>query len=156
MEALLPGAHAALNLHPLFVHFPIVLWLSALLFEAVAVWQRSDSTHFFATWLLYLGTLAAPFAIATGLRAADAVPAGPAAHALEVHEELMFTAFFIAVGLCAFAWFGRDRPLHSLKMVLLIGLLVLAICLTLGADRGAEMVYRYGLGVNWTTALHPK
>jgi uncharacterized membrane protein len=156
MENLLPGWHWALNHHPAFVHFPIVLWLAALVFEAAAVWERSDSTHHVATWLLYLGTLAAPFAIATGINAGNAVPAGPAAHALEVHEELMLTSFFIAVGLCAFAWFGRRQPLHSLKVVLLVGLLLLGFCLTIGADRGAEMVYHYGLGVNRPAAVQQR
>jgi uncharacterized membrane protein len=37
MRALLPGLHSMLNLHPLFVHFPIALWLGALVFEIVAV-----------------------------------------------------------------------------------------------------------------------
>ena len=39
---MLPGMKAALNLHPMFVHFPIVLWLGALLFELLAVWRASD------------------------------------------------------------------------------------------------------------------
>lgn len=156
LRILLPGLHSVLNLHPLFVHFPIVLWLAALLFEAAAVWQRNDQTHHVATWLLYLGTLAACFAVASGLQAGEAVAPGPSAHALEVHEEFMFTCLFIAVGLSAFAWFGRQRPQQSLKWVLLIGMILLAVCLILGTDRGAEMVYRYGLGVNWPTTPHPK
>jgi uncharacterized membrane protein len=45
---------------------------------------------------------------------------------------------------------------HGLKVVLLVGLLILAVITTIGADRGAEMVYRYGIGVNWTTAVQLK
>ena len=45
---------------------------------------------------------------------------------------------------------------HGLKVVVLVGLLILAAVTTIGADRGAEMVYRYGIGVNWTTAVQLK
>jgi len=37
MDFLLPGLRGMLNDHPLFVHFPIALWLAALLFEALAL-----------------------------------------------------------------------------------------------------------------------
>ena len=42
MEQMLPGFHAALNVHPMFVHFPIALWLTALLLWLLAVTTRRD------------------------------------------------------------------------------------------------------------------
>lgn len=156
MGGILPGWNAALDHHPAFVHFPIVFWLAALLFEFLSVRQRDDSTHRTATYLLYLGTLAATLAVGTGLNAAGSVSGGRVAHALEVHEELMLTSFFLAAALSVFAYFSRRRLTHSIKLVLLAGLLVLAVLVTLGADRGAEMVYRYGLAVNWSTAIQQK
>ncbi len=156
MDRILPGLQHAPNLHPVFVHFPIVLWLTALLVEIVAVWNRKDSTHRAALWLLWLGTVAGTFAVFTGLHAGHSVPSGPAGSALEVHEELMLTSYFIAVGLSAFVLFMGQQVTHGLKVVVLVGLLILAICATIGADRGAEMVYRYGIGVNWTTAVQLK
>lgn len=155
MASILPGWQTALNHHPAFVHFPIVLWLTALLFEIVAVWRKNDSTHRTAVWLLWLGTLAGTFAVGTGLNAAQNVPAG-IGPVLESHEQLMLTSYFIALGLSGFALFAGRRLTHGLKVVVLVGLLILAFVVTLGADRGAEMVYRYGLGVNWTTAVHQK
>ena len=156
MESILPGLQNAHNIHPVFVHFPIVLWLTALLVEIVAVWNRKDPTHRAAVWLLWLGTVAGTFAVFTGLHAGHSVPSGPAAPALEVHEELMLTSYFIALGLSAFALFLGRQLTHGLKVVVLIGLLILAVFTTIGADRGAEMVYRYGIGVNWTTAVQLK
>ncbi|HEV2386694.1 MAG TPA: DUF2231 domain-containing protein [Candidatus Acidoferrales bacterium] len=156
MGSLLPGWTAALNHHPAFVHFPIVLWLAALLFEILSLRRRSDPTHDLACYLLYLGTLTAVLAVVTGLNAEATVATDEVAHALEVHEELMLTSFFLATGLSVFAYFSRRRLTHALKMVLLAGLVLLALLVTLGADRGAEMVYRYGLGVNWSTAIQQK
>jgi uncharacterized membrane protein len=156
MDRLLPGLQNAPNLHPVFVHFPIVLWLTALLVQIVAVWDRKDSTHRAAVWLLWLGTVAGTFAVFTGLHAGHSVPPGPAAPLLEAHESLMLTSYFIALGLSAFVLFMGRQVTHGLKIVVLVGLLILAVCTTIGADRGAEMVYRYGLGVNWTTAVQLK
>jgi hypothetical protein len=39
---------------------------------------------------------------------------------------------------------------------MLLGLAVLAVLLTIGADRGAQLVYGYGTAVNWTTAQEQK
>jgi uncharacterized membrane protein len=156
MDRILPGLQNAPNLHPVFVHFPIVLWLTALLVEIVAVWNRKDSTHRAALWLLWLGTVAGTFAVFTGLQAGHSVPSGPAGAALEMHEELMLTSYFTALGLSAFVLFMGRQVTHGLKVVVLAGLLILAVLTTIGADRGAEMVYRYGIGVNWTTAVQLK
>ena len=54
----MPGLNALLNYHPLFVHFPIALWLAALLFEGLALWRANDEWHRTAVRLLYLGTSA--------------------------------------------------------------------------------------------------
>ena len=75
---MLPGLKAALNYHPMFVHFPIVLWLAALLFELLAVWRASDEMQRTASRLLYLGTLAAIVTIFTGLAAQHSIPPGDA------------------------------------------------------------------------------
>jgi uncharacterized membrane protein len=64
---MLPGLKAALNYHPIFVHFPIVLWFAALLFELLAVWRTSDEMQRTASRMLYLGTLAAMVTALTGL-----------------------------------------------------------------------------------------
>lgn len=152
MRNLLPGWAAAPNHHPAFVHFPIVLWLTALLFEIFAVARRNDPAHRAAVWLLWLGTLGGTLAVYTGLSAGKTVPAsvGPV---LEAHEQLMLVGYFLALGLSAFALLAGRRLTHGLKVVVLVGLLILAVLVTLGADRGAEMVYRYGLGVDWKTAV---
>jgi uncharacterized membrane protein len=149
---MLPGLKAALNYHPMFVHFPIVLWLGALLFEIVAVWRASDELQRMASRLLYLGTFAAVITVITGLAAQNSVAPGMAQRAVGIHETLMLTATSLAIALCGLAYFMRkDFPPH-LRKVLLLGLVVLGVLLTIGADRGAQLVYEYGSAVNWSTA----
>ncbi len=153
---MLPGFKAALNSHPMFVHFPIVLWLVALFFELLAVWRSSDEMHRTAARLLYLGTLAGIITILTGLRAEDSIPPSKAMMVVGVHKTLMITATSLAVGLCMFTFFARKNFTTGFRKVLLLGMAVLAILVTLGADRGAQLVYEYGSAVNWPTANQQK
>jgi uncharacterized membrane protein len=153
---MLPGLKAALNFHPMFVHFPIVLWLAALLFELLAVWRASDELQRTASRLLYLGTLAGVVTILTGLAAEDSIPPGDAQRAVGIHETLMAVTTSLAVGLCMLAFFARKNLTPSLRKILLAGLFVLAVLLTIGADRGAQLVYQYGSAVNWATAQQQK
>jgi uncharacterized membrane protein len=149
---MLPGLKAALNYHPMFVHFPIVLWLAALLFEVFAIWRSSDESQRMASRMLYLGTLAAVITVMTGLAAQNSVAPGPAQRAVGIHETLMLTATSLAILLCSFAFFMRKNFTPQLRKVLLLGLVALGVLLTIGADRGAQLVYEYGSAVNWSTA----
>lgn len=151
MDWLLPGLRGMLNWHPLFVHFPIALWIGALIFEALAVLRSSDEWHKTAARLLYLGTLCGLAAAGTGLLAEESVPeTGPAHEALEAHELLMYISMSAAVGLCGLAFFKRNSFSAGMRKIFLAGLLVLAALMTLGADRGAQMVYHYGVSVDWS------
>lgn len=153
---MLPGLKVVLNYHPLFVHFPIVLWLAALLFELFAIWRSSDELQRTASRLLYLGTLAAIITAMTGLAAENSVPPGEAQRAVRIHETLMLSATSVALGLSMFAFFMRKNFTAELRQVMLLGMVLLGVLLTIGADRGAQLVYGYGSAVNWATAQQQK
>ncbi len=156
MDAILPGLKAMLNYHPVFVHFPIALWLGALLFEALAAARSSaakEELHRIAALLLYLGTLSAFFAAGTGLLAEDSVPKSSPAHdVMELHQTLMLIATSLAVGLSLVAFFLREKFTSRWRKIFLLGLVVLAALMAVGADRGAQLVYQYGTAVNWPAA----
>jgi uncharacterized membrane protein len=159
VDAILPGLKAMLNYHPVFVHFPIALWLGALLFEALAAARSSaargtskEELHRTAVLLLYLGTLSAFFAVGTGLLAEDSVPQSSPAHdVMELHQTLTLIATSLA-GLCMAAFFLRENFTSRRRKIFLFGLVALAALMAVGADRGAQLVYQYGTGVNWPAA----
>ncbi|MGB6432157.1 MAG: DUF2231 domain-containing protein [Candidatus Acidiferrales bacterium] len=152
MRDLFPGLHSMLNLHPVFVHFPIALWVGALVFEIVAVARASEDWHRTAARTLYLGTLAAVLAVLTGWRAEMSVPPfGRARGVMSVHETLMLFATTIAGWLCIVALL-KPRISGAAQKWFLAGLVVLVILVAIGADRGAEMVYRYATSVNLPAA----
>ncbi len=149
---MLPGLKALLNYHPLFVHFPIALWFSALFFEALAVWRSSDDLHRTAVRLLYLGTVGGFFALFTGLNAQNSVePVAEIQAVLAQHKLLMIIAANFALGLSLFAYFIRKRATGNSRRLLLVGLLIVAVIVVFGADRGGFMVFHYGQSINYTT-----
>lgn len=151
-----PGLREALNYHPIFVHFPIALWLAALLFELVAVWRASDEMQRTAARVLYLGTFAALLAALTGLSAEGSVPPGDARPAVLIHKVLMLSATSLAMALCILSFLARKNFTAGLRKVMLAGLAVLGVLLVVGSDRGAQLVYGYGSAVNWSTAQQQK
>ena len=153
---MLPGLKAILNIHPLFVHFPIGLWIGALIFEIIAVVRKSDDWHRTAARLLYLGTIAAAIAILTGLYAEKSVPPGPAMTVVGIHETLMMITSSLALALSLFALVFRKDFNAGYRKLMLIGMCLLAILLVLGTDRGVQLVYGYGSAVDWSTAQPQK
>ncbi len=153
MSAILPGLRGMLNYHPVFVHFPIALWFGALAFEALAVLRSNEDWHRTAVRLLYFGTLTAFVTAGTGLLAQNAVPdTGPAHEIMELHEKLMLVTTSLAAGLCMFAFFVRDRFTPRFRKLFFAGLILLTIIMTIGADRGAQLVFRYATSVQLPAA----
>jgi uncharacterized membrane protein len=152
----LPGLKAALNYHPIFVHFPIALWFAALLFELLAVWRASDEMQRTASRMLYLGTLAAVVTALTGLAAENSVPPGVAQRVVGIHQALMLVSTSFGLALCIFAFSVRQNFTAQLRKFMLLGLSILALLVIFGADRGAQLVYEYGSAVNWSTAQQQK
>jgi len=153
---MLPGLKAALNIHPMLVHFPLALWFAALLFEAWAVFRNSEDWHRTAARLLYLGTIAGIAAALTGLGAEKSVPAGTAMIVVGIHKTLMLLTTSVAIGLCLFALIFRKNFTAAYRKYMLIGLVAMAILMTLGGDRGAQLVYQYGSAVDWSSAQQQK
>jgi len=158
MGAWFPGLKGMLNYHPLFVHFPLALWMAALLFELLSLAARREVLHRIGCAVLALGALAAVPAVMSGWSAQAAVPATGAAHdVVEVHENFMVTSSILsgilaAVGLLVLP----RRPTTALRAAFVVGLGLLALLAAAGADRGALLVYHYGTGVDWPAAQSQK
>ena len=55
------------NIHPMVVHFPIALWMSAFLFEVGSLVFKRESWHRAAELVYVLAVCLAPLAVGTGL-----------------------------------------------------------------------------------------
>jgi len=155
MEQLFPGMASLQNLHPLFVHFPIAFFVGAALMEFVAVFYN-ERFHFVATCLLYLGALSAVVTVGSGIGAENSIAANdprghdaPGHDFIHVHKNWMIavTAFSILLSLY-FLFVNQKGRWAAHRYGLLLGALTLSLLVSLGADRGARLVYEFGAGVN--------
>ena len=143
----MPGLSAAANVHPVFVHFPIALLLVALLFELLGLLTENDDYLRSGRWLLYLGTLGAVVAAGTGFLATNEMGHDTAGHELvHVHRNFMLATTGLALVSSLVAFALRTTGSTAARWVQLLLLTVTVSIMTVGADRGAELVFRYGIG----------
>ena len=135
------------SVHPLIVHFPIALTLTALALELAALMFRRPSLHRISLWNLSLGTLAAGVAVLTGLQAEDV-----AKHSFEIwkvmglHERLGITTLLLGLMATGLRLFKRDRLTPRLRALAAALMLLMACSLTFGAYLGGRLVYEFGVG----------
>ncbi|HHL72013.1 MAG TPA: hypothetical protein ENJ29_05820 [Bacteroidetes bacterium] len=145
---LLPGLSSLQNLHPLIVHFPIALVVLTLLFEGLWVVTKRDNFREFATWLLYLGAVAAVAGVVTGLWASDSLGHDAPGHEfVHEHRDAMYWTTGILVVIAAAVAFLKDLREGAARKFLIVALLIVNGMLMYGADKGGRLVYEFGMGV---------
>lgn len=146
--ALIPGVNSLPNIHPLIIHFPIVLFPTFFIMDIVGSLMKNKELRRMASGLLYLGAVSSVFTVIAGFQAASNVP-----HGLEVHailEQHKWYGLFVAMlGLILSVWRFRSRLFFckEANVFHLISSALLCAMLTLGADLGGLMVYKFGIGV---------
>jgi len=137
--------------HPMVVHFPVALTLTAGFFLTAAKMARGEplaaTLATVGTWNLCVAAVATLFALATGLAGVLDLHVGAAARAaLSSHVKwAMFTSLALIL---ASVWRGAGSAQQSRPSWLFVAVLA-AICIALSATAylGGENVYRYGIGV---------
>ena len=149
MDSILPGLSRAQNIHPLFVHFPLALWALAVLFYLVGALREQEELVRFGRWLLYFGTLGGLLAVGSGLWATSEMGHDAPGHDMvHTHRNLMLVATGLAALVCGAAFLLRKLKNSWARWGLVCGLGVTNLVATLGADRGALLVFSYGVGVS--------
>jgi len=144
----LRGLQEAMNVHPLFVHFPIALLLTSTAFYFLGTIFKKADLLAAAKWELYFGTLASAVTVWTGLKAAETVAHGGDTHQIMMmHQYFGFAVLGISLVLSAWVFFSKANIPGKGKPVFLLALVVLAAVLTQGADLGGRMVFLHGTGV---------
>ncbi|HTP42876.1 MAG TPA: DUF2231 domain-containing protein [Nitrospiria bacterium] len=156
MAQLLPGLASLQNIHPMFVHFPIAFFWGALAMEGAAI-VIHERFHTVSAWLLYLGAVSAVVTMLTGIHAMNQIAEaeggheGPTHELIHIHQHWMVSVTTMGVILASYLyWMNTRNVWKTHRWGYAVGLLVLVSILTLGADRGARLVYEFGYGVNPT------
>ena len=144
------------NLHPMVVHFPIVLFLAACAVDAAALLLRKrPALRTSATALYVAGAVATLAGFLSGQQAADSVQiSGYVNTLLTDHADwaaIMLWFFGIYAGLRLLLWWkGRGLVLSGAAFLVGAGGLVLVFGT---AERGARLVFEHGVGVGRVSDL---
>jgi uncharacterized membrane protein len=144
--------HIVPGWHPIVVHFPLALIVTAAFALTVARVLPSERTAAtlatVGTWNLCLGAVAAFFALATGLAAVIGLHVGSVAHqAISAHVKSAVVTTMLVTLVAVWRGAGtaaESRP--SWGFVLMMWVATSALIVT--GYRGGQNVYRYGVGVS--------
>jgi len=124
-------------LHPALVHFPLALWVVAILWDLVGWWQTDPLWWRMGYWCLALGLAASLPALITGLLDYLALPADePGLNAATAHMMVMMSAT-AAFGA---SWVMRAQAGSAFAPS------AWAFALALGGWLGGTLVYHHGIG----------
>lgn len=141
------------NVHPLLVHFPIALLVSAVLLDGLSLlWSQRSWLKQAALALYVLGSLFALGTYFSGRQAADLVTVPDAANpVLNEHADMaLYTLLYFGIYTLlrlAFLRTGWLKGKGGSLIVWLIALVGLGL-LSETAEHGGELVYRYGVGIS--------
>lgn len=145
---IMPGISAMDNIHPLLVHFPIALLISFFLLDFIGSILKKANMRDVAGYLLYLGTFSALCAVIAGFIAADSVAHGGNVHAImERHKTFGLSVLSLATLLSTWRLLARGKIKGEINIFYLFLSAILSILISLGADLGGLMVYKYGVSV---------
>jgi len=141
------GLHQVFNVHPVFVHFPIALFPSALLLYGLGIMLNWRAACVAGRACLYLAVAGTMVAVATGLMAQETFPHNERIHhMMQTHKVI---GLLMASASLLLVWWSflhkAQRPKGAYPF---LGLLVLVTYLALqNGDLGARMVFIEGAAV---------
>lgn len=137
------------NLHPLVVHFPIALFVTAVICELLAYFRKSPLLSNTALLTACVAAIGAIFAVLTGLAARSIVPVSGEAHlTLKSHETLgylVLAASLVFAALKAASYLLKTDRLLTTQLSVGFAGVVIAF---MAAYEGGELVYKHGVGVS--------
>ena len=140
------------NLHPMVVHFPIVLVILACGADVVlALARRARGSASVAVGLYLLGAVSAGAAYVSGRFAADTVFIPGMAHGLVDDHGRWALAATLAIVLTAAGrlavHFGGRSAGRGVRLLFAAAGLIVVLLVQQTAERGARLVYEQGVGV---------
>jgi len=136
------------SLHPVLIHFPIVLYLTAVLLEAVAFFRRDPRFAWTGKLLLLFGTVSMLFAFVCGNFAHIwAARSGISQEALEYHEFLATVTSWLFVALTGWRLLVGMEERRFQHGLWLGAAVVACLLLVFTGYHGGALVYEHGAAV---------
>jgi len=141
------GLHEVFNVHPVFVHFPIALFPSALLLYGLGIMLNWRAACVAGRACLYLAVAGTMVAVVTGLMAQETFPHNDRIHhMMQMHRTLGILLSLTSVPLVMWSFLHKtQRPRAAYPFLALLAFGT-AVALQNG-DLGARMVFVEGAAV---------
>ena len=134
-----------IHFHPMLVHFPIALFVGALVMEIISLLFKRDNLHRTAIHMCVLGVSLLPLVVLTGLEEVEELKVRhPVAN---LHKNLAFGTAGISVLAVPCLLFFLKRAARQFRFFFIIFLLLIVGFVTATAYNGGRLVYEYGVGV---------
>jgi uncharacterized membrane protein len=143
--------HLVPGWHPVMVHFPLALVITATLALSLArVWRGDETAAALAvlgTWNLCLGAVAIYLALGTGLAAVIDLHVSAAAHrAISLHVKSAVVTTLLVTLVAVWRGAGAEAKSRPTWIFLLLLWVATAASIVTGY-RGGQNVFRYGVGI---------
>ena len=134
-----------IHLHPMVVHFPIALFIVALVFEIISMLSKNKTFHKSAIYMFVTATLVTPFVVQTGIWEVEKL--GLNHPILDKHSQYALWLMWSTLISLPVLWFLNQRFKKYFRVLFIIFLISSAILVSLTGDKGGIMVYEYGVGI---------
>lgn len=139
-------ANTRVPLHPLFVHFPIALLGTSLVFDIVGLVRNEPVWWTIAFWNIALGLVVGLVTATTGLLDSLRIRQDSPAAKLVTPHLLSMVAALSCYGIALIVRGGTGIPSSKGTLTTLVLEAVGLVLLIVGGYLGGEMVYRHGVG----------
>ena len=132
-----------LHLHPLIVHFPIALFITALGAEILSLIFKKDTLHKVAYCNYFFGILGVITAVLSAWRD-NMFLKHPVFY---THRNLAYITLIVASISGIILLLIKRKSERLLRIIFFIFLILIASLVSLTAYYGGKLVYEYGIGV---------
>lgn len=142
------------ELHPIIVHFPVVMLSLYIVLEIITYYIKNETLNNMTTWILLFGIITAVNAVLTGNQAEHIASSffdtttAFLEESIEKHEQFAtFTLWYFLVLLVVRYYLVQKKKMTKLfKGVLIILALCGGILIFQTGISGGNLVYKYGVG----------
>ena len=131
--------------HPVLVHFPVALFITAFVLQAVSLVLKNVNANKSALTIYVFAAIVTPLAVLSGWLEADRLHLHHAI--LYAHRNFAFMTSGISLISLPALWFIQKKYPAYVQIVFLIFTFLAAGCVASAGSYGGMMVHEYGIGV---------
>jgi len=134
-----------IHLHPMVVHFPIALFITALSFDVASLIFKNPHWHRTAVHIYICAALLTPLVLRTGINEAERVHLNHPI--LDQHRRYALWTMWTALASLPVLYVMKEKGSKFFRVVFLVFCLSVVGLVSFTADKGGILVFEYGIGI---------